>query len=124
MRQSRFTQTGIIYAVKQVEMGVPISASPRLVDIDLCLGQDPFRMHREIEEHTVVFIRLHPDDNVAVATGKLAQGASVRVLAESVAIREQIPFGHKFALEPIVRGAAIIKRGFNLQVQPSTTSGF
>ncbi len=60
----------------------------------------------------MAFIQLHPDDNVAVAAKDLVQGDSVEVPAGTIAILEQIPFGHKFALSLIPEGTAISKYGY------------
>ncbi len=56
-------------------------------------------------------IRLHPNDNVAVAASFLAPGAVVPDLAVGVAISEPIPYGHKVATAPISRGSAVRKYG-------------
>ena len=55
---------------------------------------------------------LHPDDNVAIATATLAAD-SVHTLADgrSIVLRETVPFGHKLAVSPIPKGAAIRKYG-------------
>jgi altronate hydrolase len=59
---------------------------------------------------------LHPDDNVAVALRDLARGETVAVPAPApdggaVIAAEPVPFGHKLALRPIARGAAVLKYG-------------
>jgi altronate hydrolase len=52
-------------------------------------------------------LRLHPDDNVAIAVERLAEGAEV----EGVAVRARIPRGHKVALAPIAEGEPVRKYG-------------
>lgn len=52
-------------------------------------------------------IRLHPRDNVAVALVDLPAGAIV----ESVTLCEPIPRGHKFAIDRIPAGNAVLKFG-------------
>ncbi len=54
-------------------------------------------------------VRLHPADNVAVASGRLAQG--VRVAAENVSALEPIPSGHKIATTSIAAGEPVRKYG-------------
>jgi altronate dehydratase len=57
---------------------------------------------------------LHSEkDNVAVALEDLKEGDSVRVQGKGITIRirEAVPFGHKFALEPIKPGGRVIKYG-------------
>ena len=44
------------------------------------------------------FIRIHEDDNVAVALRPIALGESLTVGQYQVTIGEEIPQGHKFAL--------------------------
>lgn len=57
------------------------------------------------------FLRIAPEDNVAVALRDLSAGETVTVGALSRTIREDIPRGHKFALEPIAAGAPVRKYG-------------
>ena len=54
------------------------------------------------------YIRIHPDDNVAVALEKLNKGQEIL----GVTLREDIPAGHKFALEDIGQGRNIVKYAF------------
>ena len=52
-------------------------------------------------------IRLHPNDNVAVARSDLAQGSVVAT--ESVTCLNRIPAGHKLAVRDIPKGEPILK---------------
>ena len=52
-------------------------------------------------------IRIHPDDNVAVALKPLAKGMSVC----GVTLCDDIPPGHKFALTGIAKNENILKYG-------------
>ena len=55
------------------------------------------------------YIRLHPEDNVAVACHALAAG---QYLSEvGIALLEEIPAGHKFALQDFKTGEPIFKYG-------------
>lgn len=56
------------------------------------------------------FIRIHPQDNVAVALQAVPKGT----LFEGVAAAEDIPQGHKMALSPLREGDHVIKYGFSI----------
>ncbi|MBR4445642.1 MAG: altronate dehydratase [Solobacterium sp.] len=53
------------------------------------------------------FIRIHPDDNVAVALHPIQKGTEF----QGVTIQEDIPQGHKAALRPIKAGETVVKYG-------------
>ncbi len=57
-------------------------------------------------------VRIHPDDNVAVAVGPLHEGTEVTVDGARVVLAEDIPAGHKLALVPLAAGEAVVKYGF------------
>ena len=56
-------------------------------------------------------IRLHPEDNVAVARVALAPGLELRVDGIALTVREAIPAGHKVALRPIAAGEMVRRYG-------------
>lgn len=56
-------------------------------------------------------IRIHERDNVAIAVEPIKKGELVTVQGDSFAAVQDIPFGHKFALETVEPGARIIKYG-------------
>lgn len=56
-------------------------------------------------------IRIHPDDNVAVALEDLRKGESLCVGELSVTAAEDMSRGHKIALRPIAAGESIVKYG-------------
>jgi altronate dehydratase small subunit len=60
-------------------------------------------------------IVLHETDNVATAvqTLKAGQEASVRLGRDlrSFTLQDDIPYGHKFTVRPVVRGDEILKYG-------------
>ncbi|MBQ5977727.1 MAG: altronate dehydratase [Oscillospiraceae bacterium] len=56
-------------------------------------------------------IRIHPDDNVAVALEDLRKGESLCVGELSVRAAEDVSRGHKIALRPIAAGESIVKYG-------------
>lgn len=60
------------------------------------------------------FIRIHKNDNVAVALKPLAGGTTYDVDGNQVTVIEEIPQGHKFALRDIAEGEDVIKYGFRI----------
>jgi altronate dehydratase small subunit len=60
-------------------------------------------------------ILLNPIDNVATALRDLKAGESISVMLQdvsySVILREDIAFGHKYALHDIASGAEVLKYG-------------
>ena len=56
-------------------------------------------------------IKIHPNDNVAVALTDIRQGETVAVDGASVVAAEDIARGHKLALCPIAKDAPIVKYG-------------
>ena len=59
-------------------------------------------------------IKIHEDDNVAVALRQIAAGETLTVAGEPVVVSEEIPQGHKFALRAIGEGEAVVKYGFRI----------
>jgi len=57
-------------------------------------------------------VRIHPDDNVAVAVAPLHEGTEVAVEGARVVLAEDVPAGHKLALAPLAPGDAVVKYGF------------
>ncbi len=58
------------------------------------------------------FIKIHRDDNVAVAVKKLEQGTIVEIENHQIQLLEEIPAGHKFALKDFDENENIIKYGY------------
>ena len=56
-------------------------------------------------------IRIHPDDNVAVALTDLRAGEQLDLDGYSVTAAEDIGRGHKIALRGISAGEAVVKYG-------------
>lgn len=60
-------------------------------------------------------ILLHVTDGVATALEDLKEGVSVGVALDDVAadvvLRQDIPFGHKYALRDIAKGEEVLKYG-------------
>jgi altronate hydrolase len=54
-------------------------------------------------------VRLHPRDNVIVASGRIAPGALIE--SEGVSTAQAIPSGHKIATREIAEGDAVLKYG-------------
>jgi altronate dehydratase small subunit len=61
-------------------------------------------------------IVLHAHDNVATAVADLAAGDVIEVAGGRLEVAEAVPFGHKIALAPIGRGAAVVKYGESIGV--------
>ncbi len=63
-------------------------------------------------------------DNVGVALADLHKGASLRLKAGdrqlSVKLTADVPYGHKFSLRSIERGAAVIKYGETIGIAAET----
>ncbi|MDB4879303.1 MAG: D-galactarate dehydratase/Altronate hydrolase domain protein [Gemmatimonadetes bacterium] len=57
-------------------------------------------------------VRVHADDNVAVAIRPLAAGESVEVAGARITLRDPVPAGHKIALRALDAGEPVVKYGF------------
>ncbi|NML34099.1 galactarate dehydratase [Paraburkholderia antibiotica] len=59
-------------------------------------------------EHTPLYIRVHPNDNVAIVVndGGLGEGA---VFPDGLKLRERVPQGHKVALADLAEGDEVIR---------------
>lgn len=64
----------------------------------------------------VTAIRIHPADTVATAIADLAAGELLAIDGIEVRPVEAVARGHKVAIAPIARGAAVIKYGFPIGV--------
>jgi len=65
-----------------------------------------------LEQHVEqVAIIVNPRDNVATVRVPLSRGISLRKDGRVIEIREDIPFGHKFALRDIREGEFVVKFG-------------
>ena len=56
-------------------------------------------------------IKIHPNDNVAVALVPLSANETIEFDNESVVLKEDIKQGHKFSLKPIQKDENVIKYG-------------
>ena len=56
-------------------------------------------------------IILDDTDNVATAIEDIAKGATVSSVHGDITTTEEIPFGHKVALMPLLKGTEILKYG-------------
>lgn len=57
------------------------------------------------------FLKIHPDDKVAVALKPLSAGDVLTVDGIEITLLEDIPQGHKFALCPLAENESVIKYG-------------
>ncbi|MBQ9503599.1 MAG: altronate dehydratase [Lachnospiraceae bacterium] len=58
------------------------------------------------------FVKINPNDNVAVALTDLKAGEKPEVDGRTVVLKEDITMGHKFALKDFAEGENVIKYGF------------
>ncbi|VTN11921.1 galactarate dehydratase [Raoultella terrigena] len=58
------------------------------------------------------YIKIHSQDNVAVALADMAAGTTVTIDDAVVTLGQDIVRGHKFALCGIAKGKNVIKYGF------------
>ena len=58
------------------------------------------------------YIKINPADNVCVAITDLAEGDILVVDDKSIAIKNAVPTGHKFAIKPIKANENVIKYGY------------
>lgn len=59
-------------------------------------------------------IKIHHDDNVAVALRPIAKGETLSVGGLSVTVSEDIAQGHKFAVKPVKAGEEVMKYGLRI----------
>jgi len=67
----------------------------------------------------VQLLRLDARDNIAIAVAEIHAGDVAEVDGESLTIWDEIPGGHKVALEPMLSGADVVRYG---EVIGATTS--
>lgn len=58
------------------------------------------------------YLKINPVDNVAVAISPLSAGEEITVDGLRIALNEDVPAGHKFALKDFAEGEDIIKYGY------------
>lgn len=57
------------------------------------------------------YIHIHPSDNVVVAVTDLPTGTSILINGQSILLRQDIPAGHKIALQDFDEGDRVLKYG-------------
>lgn len=62
------------------------------------------------------YIRIHQDDNVAVALHPIAKGEHLTIGEYQVTTLEEVPQGHKFALCTILAGEDVVKYGYRIGI--------
>lgn len=62
----------------------------------------------------VNFIKIHDDDNVAVALEAIPQNETITVGGTAIVTKMEIPAGHKFALKELKMGTPVIKYGYRI----------
>ncbi|MGM9649983.1 MAG: UxaA family hydrolase [Butyricicoccaceae bacterium] len=68
------------------------------------------------------FIKIHPDDSVAVALTPLSVGTVICIDGNEIILTENIPQGHKFALTDIPQRGEIIKYGAPIGIAKESIS--
>ncbi|MFN3858628.1 MAG: UxaA family hydrolase [Caulobacter sp.] len=63
----------------------------------------------DFTRRSALAVRLHPKDNVIVASGRIAAGALIE--SEGVSTAQAIPSGHKIATREIAEGDVVLKYG-------------
>ena len=58
------------------------------------------------------YLKINSADNVAVAITTLSAGEKITVDGKDIVLNEEIPAGHKFALQDFAEGENVIKYGF------------
>ena len=77
----------------------------------MTVGVERPRRAAEVGSGTRI-VRIHPDDNVAVAVTALEAGSKLSTSGATLETTVPIPAGHKVALVPIAKGRVVIKYGF------------
>lgn len=67
-------------------------------------------------------IRIHPADNVAIATTAVVAGVQASLGDAAITVRGDVPAGHKVAIADIAEGAAVVKYGFPIGVATAAIS--
>lgn len=62
------------------------------------------------------YIKIHPDDKVAVALSPLEAGTVVTIDKQTLTLTEDIPQGHKFALKDLEAGEPVVKYGYPIGI--------
>ena len=65
---------------------------------------------------TAAAIRIHPGDNVAIATSALVAGSTVAVDGSALIVQRDVPAGHKIALSDLPAASQVIKYGFPIGI--------
>src|ERR1043165_9344080 len=63
-------------------------------------------------ERTTAAVRIHAEDNVAVALRRLEAGEQVDVAGRRLTLHDAIAEGHKFALDDIAAGVTVRRYGW------------
>ena len=62
------------------------------------------------------FIIMHPDDNCVTALEDISKGSPIQIRGSSIVINQNIPLGHKIALEDIRKGDLVKKYGHSIGI--------
>ena len=62
------------------------------------------------------FVKLSENDNVVTVTKDMKTGTVIDVGSVKIVVKQDIPFGHKFAVEKIEKEGQIVKYGVKIGV--------
>jgi altronate hydrolase len=60
---------------------------------------------------TTSVVRLHPDDNICIASSYIPSGATIDVQGQRITVPDAVRLGHKIAMRPIAKGQPVRKYG-------------
>jgi altronate hydrolase len=61
-------------------------------------------------------LQIHPKDNVVVALEPIHSGSEIQINHRTLSVAEDIPQGHKIAIEPIARDHPVVKYGYSIGI--------
>ena len=67
-------------------------------------------------KHIDNFIIMHPDDNCVTALEDISKSSQIQIRESSIVINQNIPLGHKIALEDIKKGDLVKKYGHSIGI--------
>ena len=67
-------------------------------------------------KHQNNFIIMHPDDNCVTALEDILKGSPIQIRESSIVINQNIPLGHKIALENIKKSDLVKKYGHSIGI--------
>ena len=82
-----------------------------------CTLQSPVAKGKMQKLFSDLALQLHPRDNIAIAKHELTAGRRIAMPdGATLTMRQRIPAGHKFALQPIAPAESILRYGYAIGV--------